>query len=122
MQLSLFSEKQLDDMVEEGRHFMVTRVIELQRKFPRQDYNMTSYVDALIMYDIAKGRLEMPSLTMKKFDEYLDFVKRACEHDVYKVVDKLKKDFEDMYETRYAPNKIRELYPQLSTNGNLIRE
>jgi hypothetical protein len=121
VQLSLFSNKQLEDMVEDGRYFIATRMLELQRMFPRQDHDMTSYVDALIMHDIARGRLEMPSLTMSKFDEYLAHVKRVCDDDVYMLIEKLKEDFEHMYETRYAPSKIRQLYPQLSFNDKVVK-
>lgn len=120
MQLGLFSESQLESMVEDGRVFVARRMHELARRFPGQDHGFTEYVDALIMHDIANGYLEMPGITMEKFDEYLAHVKRVCDDDVYKVIDKLKEDFDAMYETRYSPNKIRELYPQLSVVDKVV--
>ena len=112
-QLKLFSEQTLERMVDDGRLFMSKKFLEWQRKFPRQ-VDMSSYTDKLIMHDISRGYLEMPNISIVEFDQYIKHIKNQCDNDVYEIVKRLKFDLEDMFELKYSPNRLREMYAQLT--------
>ena len=110
MQLKLFDDQTLDQMVEDGRKFLTTRFIELQGVAPNK-VDISSYAHKLIMYDMAMGNLEIPTLTMESFDRYIDHVKRINDNDATKVITYLQKDLGDKWEFLYNKDKIREVYP-----------
>ena len=98
MQLKLFSDKVLEDMVEDGRYFMAKRFLELKRLHPRAD--MSGYVDLLLQHDASKGLYDR-SLRMSHFDEYIGHLKRQSEGDVYVLLDLLSKDLPNKFEVKY---------------------
>jgi len=112
MQLKLFDEKTLDDMVNEGKNYMIKRYMEIHSISPKHA-NMRDYVDKLIMYDMATGKIDMPEVTIEMFDEYISFAKRINNNNPAKVLEYLQKDLVDKIEIRYSKDKVKELYPFL---------